>query len=125
MIKKKPLVFVSIFSVLFFLSCKSKMIETTDKEETVIQKNTIRKEIFSPDKSKILILEYVDKLEIPISFNYKVIDSKSKKELISGVFSGVKMQWETNTTIKAHSYIGMVEMDNKNPAKLYEIITLK
>ena len=91
----------------------------------MVQNNTIRKEIPSPDKSKILVLEYVDKLEIPISFNYKVIDSKSKKELISGIFSGVKMEWETNTTIKAFTYLGIVEMDNKNPEKLYKIIKVE
>ena len=58
------------------------------------------------------------------SFN-TVIDSKSKKELIYGIFSGVKMEWETNTTIKAYSYLGIVEMDNENPEKLYEIIKVE
>lgn len=122
----KYLVFISfILSICLYTSCKSKKIDTTDKKEIVVQNNTIRKEIPSPDKSKILVLEYVDKLEIPISFNYKVIDSKSKKELISGIFSGVKMEWETNTTIKAFTYLGIVEMDNKNPEKLYKIIKVE
>ncbi|WP_445748879.1 hypothetical protein [Polaribacter sp.] len=122
----KYLVFISfILSICLYTSCKSNKIDTTDKKEIVVQNNTIRKEIPSPDKSKILVLEYLDKLEIPISFNYKVIDSKSKKELISGVFSGVKMEWETNTTIKAFTYLGIVEMDNENPEKLYKIIKVE
>lgn len=125
MLKKYLVVISSILSILLYTNCKSKKIETTDNKEIVIQNNTIRKEIQSPDKSKILVLEFVDKLEIPISFNYKVIDSKSKKELISGVFSGVKMEWETNTTLKAYTYLGIVEMDNNNPEKLYEIIKVE
>jgi hypothetical protein len=125
MLKKYIVVILSILLVLLFSNCKSKKIKTTETKETVIQTNTIRKEIPSPDKSKILVLEYLDKLEIPISFTYKVIDSKSKKELISGIFSGVKMEWDTNTTIKVYSYLGIVEMDNKNPEKLYEIIKVE
>ena len=35
------------------------------------------------------------------------------------------MEWETNTTIKAYSYLGIVEMDNENPEKLYEIIKVE
>ncbi|WP_211290317.1 hypothetical protein, partial [Polaribacter gangjinensis] len=115
----------SLLSITIFTNCKSKMIQTTDKKEIVIQNNTIQKEIPSPDKSKVLVLEYVDKMEIPISFNYRVIDVQSKKELISGIFSGVKMEWETNTSIKAHSYIGIVEKDNQNPEKLFEIIKVE
>lgn len=125
MLKKYIVAILSILLVALFSNCKSKKIKNTENKETVIQKNTIRKEIPSPNKSKILVLEYLDKLEIPISFNYKVIDSKSKNELISGIFSGVKMEWETNTTIKAYSYIGIVEMDNENPEKLYEIIKVE
>ena len=125
MLKKYIVAILSILLVLLFSNCKSKKIKTTETKETVIQTNTIRKEIPSPDKSKILVLEYLDKLEIPISFNYTVIDSKSKKELIYGIFSGVKMEWETNTTIKAYSYLGIVEMDNENPEKLYEIIKVE
>ena len=125
MLKKYIVVILSILLVLLFSNCKSKKIKTTETKETVIQTNTIRKKIPSPDKSKILVLEYLDKLEIPISFNYTVIDSKSKNELISGIFSGVKMEWETNTTIKAYSYLGIVEMDNENPEKLYEIIKVE
>jgi hypothetical protein len=125
MLKKYIVAILSILLVALFSNCKSKKIKNTENKETVIQKNTIRKEIPSPNKSKILVLEYLDKLEIPISFNYKVIDSKSKNELISGIFSGVKMEWETNTTIKAYSYLGIVEMDNENPEKLYEIIKVE
>lgn len=116
---------VVILSITFYSNCKSKKIETTDKKEIVIENKTIRKEILSPDKSKILVLEYVDKLEIPISFKYKVIDSKSKKQFTSGVFSGVKMEWETNTTIRAYTYLGIVEMDNQDPEKLYKIIKVE
>jgi len=125
MLKKSLTNVIALLIAILFFNCKLKKIETTDKIEIVIQNNIIRKEIPSPDKSKILVLEYVDKLEIPISFTYKVIDSKSKKELISGIFSGVKMEWDTNTTIKVYSYLGIVEMDNKNPEKLYEIIKVE
>lgn len=125
MVKKKLLVIISVFHVLFLFNCKSKKLETTDKKEIVIQKNTIRNEFLSPDKSKILVLEYVEKMEIPILFNYKVLDFNSKKELISGVFSGVKMEWESNTTIKAYSYLGIVEMDNENSEKPFKIIKVE
>lgn len=123
---RKILASISVtLAIISFFNCKTKNIKDTENIEIVIQNNNIRKEISSPDKSKILILEYVDKMEIPILFKYKVLDSTSKKELISGVFSGVKMEWEDDTSIKAHSYIAIVEKDNQNPEKLYKIIKVE
>jgi hypothetical protein len=123
---RKILASISVtLAIISFFNCKTKNIKDTENKEIVMQYKNILKEILSPDKSKILILEYVDKMEIPILFKYKVLDSTSKKELISGIFSGVKMEWEDDTSIRAHSYIAIVEKDNQHPEKLYKLIKVE
>ena len=123
---RKILASISVtLAIISFFNCKTKNIKDTENKEIVMQYKNILKEILSPDKSKILILEYVDKMEIPILFKYKVLDSTSKKELISGIFLGVKMEWEDDASIKAHSYIAIVEKDNQNSEKLYKIIKVE
>lgn len=126
MLPSKKYNFISIIvlvNILFF-SCKTKNINKSNNDQIVFQNKDVKKEIPSPDKSKTLVLEYVEKMEIPIQFSYKVIDSQTNKELISGSFSGLKMEWENNHSIRAYSYIAMVEKDNKNPQKLYELINI-
>lgn len=111
-------------SILFF-NCKTKNSNNTNHNENVFQFKKIHKEILSPDNLKILILDYDDKMELPILFTYKVVDIKAEKEFISGTFSGLKIVWENNMSIKCYSYTAVMEKDNRNSEKRYKIIPIK
>ncbi|MFY9243414.1 MAG: hypothetical protein WAO74_10325 [Polaribacter sp.] len=124
---KKNLYFsLGLFAIIILcFNCKTKNVNQIETNKEVTKRKNILKEIPSPDKSKILVLEYEDKLEIPIEFKYKVLDSTSEKQLISGVFTGIKIVWADNQSLKAYSYEAIAELDNPNPKKLFEIIKIE
>jgi hypothetical protein len=97
--------------------------ENKEASKIVFQTQKVTKEIHSADKSKILILSYLENMETRIDFTYKVISAKTKKELISGKFTGIKMDWFTNNSLKGYLYQGIIEKEN--PKQSFEIINLK
>lgn len=92
-----------------FFNCKSKRMDNKMNTEITFKEKNVTKELYSSDKSKLLILDYKESKNPVISFKYRVIDAQTKKEIISGIFSGIKMEWNNNISIKGHKYIGMVE----------------
>lgn len=47
-----------------------------------------------------------------IIYAYKVIDVKSKKELKEGVFTGEKIEWLDNSTLRCTKHVGMIKKDD-------------
>lgn len=113
----------SLLASFVFISCKSKKMEKKEASKIVFQSQKVTKEIHSPDKSKILILSYLEDMNVTTDFDYKVISLKNKKELTSGKFTGVKMEWFTNESLKGYLYQGIIEKEN--PKQSFEIINLK
>ncbi|WP_439132056.1 hypothetical protein [Polaribacter sp.] len=111
--KKKLLVFTIICCS--FIFCKTKKVNETNMQEnklTTTNKKITTDKVYNFDKSKVLILKYiVDKNPI-IKYNYKVIDVKTQKELKEGVFTGDKIEWLDNNTLKCTPYVGMVKKDD-------------
>jgi hypothetical protein len=99
------LLIVSVFS------CKSKKMQT---EEPILVTNgkKVTRELLSFDKSKILVLNFIDDLNLQKNFLYTVLDAKTKKEVLKGTFFGTKMEWNNNSSIKGYLYQGIVQEEN-------------
>lgn len=110
--KKHVFVVIIIMVSVVFFNCKSKKVDNKDGIDITFTEKKVTKEFNSPDKSKLLILDYLQSKNPLITFNYKVVDIKTKEELISGTFSGIRMEWNDNKSIKGHKYVGMAEADN-------------
>ncbi|PQJ68983.1 hypothetical protein [Polaribacter butkevichii] len=83
------------------------------KDEIItFESHKIVKEIYNQNKSKLLILKYVEGKSPVITFNYQVIDVKTKRELKKGVFTGEKMEWLDESSLKCTPYIGIIEKEN-------------
>lgn len=124
--KTFQLSFLIIVSSVFIL-CKTKKV----KDEITFTSKEKTDEIHSEDKSKILILNYVLDKNPVITFNYQVIEAKTKEELLKGVFVGEKIEWLDNTSLKCKHYVGMIQKDNdqileenKNDGAQYTIIKI-
>ncbi|ARV06872.1 hypothetical protein BTO04_09335 [Polaribacter sp. SA4-10] len=114
MIKKTlQLFFLILVSGLFFF-CKSNDIHEKKKDnQLTFIESEITKEVYNQDKSKILILNYVIHRSPVITYNFKVVDSKSKKVLKKGVFVGSKIEWKDNSTLKCFLHKGIVQKENE------------
>ncbi|WP_405609957.1 hypothetical protein [Polaribacter sp. Asnod1-A03] len=136
MSKKTELFFIAIFSI-FIFSCKTNDVHNQGKknnEKIILENNEKEVEISNEEKSKILILRYTVNKSPVITFNYQVIDAKTKEELKKGVFVGTKLEWLDNTTLKATPHIGIIQKENdeilddskaKNKQNQYIIIKIK
>ena len=76
-------------------------------------------------------MDYQQNKNAILFFSYRVINTETKNELISGTFSGVKMEWINNNSIKGYKYVGMIEKkddrvvkDNKPIESQYIIIKI-
>jgi hypothetical protein len=108
------LLFLVIFSSLFFF-CKTNIVrkkEELKKEEITFKEKQMVDEKYNQDKSKLLILSYVFNRNPVIIFNYRVIDTQTKKELKKGVFTGQSISWLDKTTLKCMPYIGMIQKED-------------
>ncbi len=110
--KKFTFIVIIIISLIVFINCKSKKVDAKDNIEITFKEKKVTQELYSPDKSKLLILDYFQSKNPSINFNYKVVNVQTKEELISGTFSGIKMEWNDNESIKGHKYVGMAEGHN-------------
>lgn len=109
---KKPLQILSLVIIFSsFLFCKTKKIndDMDNKDKITFTNKEKTTQVYSQNKSKVLVLNYVLSKNPVITYNYKVIDAKTKEELISGAFSGIKMEWNDNESIKGYKYVGMAE----------------
>jgi hypothetical protein len=109
MYKKYILTLITIIVLSSFINCKSKKIDT--KEEITFQEKQTVDEKYNQDKSKLLILSYVFNRNPVITFNYRVIDTKTKKVLKKGVFVGEKIEWLDATTLKCTKHVGMIQKE--------------
>lgn len=124
--KLNILIFVMLST--FYASCKSKNIN----DENVIKTDQLKKvdRIFNNDKSMVLILDYEITNNPIITYNYKVINSTTKRELKKGVFTGESIEWLNNNTLKCIPSVGMVREEadqvlNEKIDKKVEYITIK
>ena len=123
--KKYLFRFITIIVIALFFNCKSKKMNL---KGIPIEQNLkkVSKEILSPDKSKKLILSYMEDLNARKEFNYIVLNSKTKKELIRGSFIGLKMEWNNNKSIKGYLFQGIVrENYSVDDSNTYKIIQIK
>ncbi|WP_158840199.1 hypothetical protein [Polaribacter sp. L3A8] len=109
------LLFLMLISSLFFF-CKSNQVNKNNSKNNdeiiTFESHKIVKEIYNKNKSKLLILNYVEGNSPVVTFNYQVIDVKTKKELKKGVFTGEKMEWLDESSLKGTPYVGIIEKEN-------------
>jgi hypothetical protein len=112
MLKKTvQLFFLILFSGVFFF-CKSNDIHEKKKDnQLTFIESKITKEVYNQDKSKLLMLSYVTHKSPIISYNFKVVDLKTKKVLKKGVFVGEKIEWLDATTLKCTKHVGMIQKE--------------
>jgi hypothetical protein len=106
--------FLVIFSSLFFF-CKTNIVlkkEEIKNEEITFQEKQTVDEKYNQDKSKLLILSSISNKNPVITFNYRVIDTQTKKELKKGVFIGQSISWLDKTTLKCMPYVGMIQKED-------------
>ena len=105
MYNKKSLIICIIIISSLFTFCKTKKVKDSsmDNQEEII---------FNANKSMMLILDYTLGKNPIITYSYQVIDAKTKKELKKGVFTGDKIEWLDNNTLKCTPYIGMTIREN-------------
>jgi hypothetical protein len=109
--KKYILTLIIIIVLSTFINCRSKKI---DKKEAVITfqiKENI-KETYNKNKTLLLILRSKADGNLPITFNYKVVDSKMKKVLKKGIFVGEKMEWLDAKRLKCTKHVGMIQKED-------------
>ncbi|WP_166383603.1 hypothetical protein [Polaribacter sp. 11A2H] len=82
---------------------------TKNNQIITFQDKEITDKVYNQDKSKVLMLQYTSTKNPVITFKYQVVDVKTNKELKKGVFTGEKMEWLDNTTLKCTPHIGMVQ----------------
>ena len=98
-----------------------------NKEEPsiVINSKQVTKELLSMDKSKILVLIFIEDINPQKNFTYTVLDAKTKKEVLKGAFLGIKMEWNDNFSIKGYLYQGIVTSENnEKDSNQYKIIKI-
>lgn len=107
-----------------FFYCKSKKMEKNESPVTINTKEVV-KELMSPDKSKKLIMSYIEDINPRKTFAYKVLSTKTKSELLKGTFTGMKLEWNDNNSLKGHLYQGMIRDDEaSSDADKFKIIQI-
>ena len=101
---------------------KLKNLKTT--KNPILFQNEIKKVLKSPQKTKNLIITYSEDINAVIKFNYNVLDLKSNKILKSGIFEGIKLDWNDDNSLKGYLYQGMVLSNGLNEPNNYKIIKL-
>ena len=95
-------------------SCKSSSIDAnrkTVKPTISFEEKELIKEIYSKDRSKLLILKYVAVKSPTTTYHYTVKELPSGKELKKGTFVGTKMEWSDANTLKGYLHVGMVKKE--------------
>lgn len=109
-------VFTTIILITFatFFNCKTKKVNEKNMQNNEIitySSEETTDKIYNLNKTKLLILKYKINKSPIINYSYQVIDVKTKKELKKGVFTGEKIEWLDNNTLRCKPYVG-VEVDN-------------
>ncbi|TXD53200.1 hypothetical protein ES043_05000 [Polaribacter sp. IC063] len=109
---KKAIAFFSIFLLLLLISCKSKEVANNKNDATLTtQNNSVENKTYNKDKTMLLVTRYTNDINPRKTINYSVLDSKSKKVLKSGVFTGMKLEWFTLHQLKGYLNVGMIEKE--------------
>jgi hypothetical protein len=115
MYNKKSLIICIIIISSLFTFCKTKKVKDSsmdNQEEIIFNTKKTTDNIYNANKSMMLILDYTLGKNPIITYSYQVIDAKTKKELKKGVFTGDKIEWLDNNTLKCTPYIGMTIREN-------------
>ncbi|TXD61347.1 MULTISPECIES: hypothetical protein [unclassified Polaribacter] len=75
------------------------------------QNNSVENKTYNKDKTMLLVTRYTNDINPRKTINYSVLDSKSKKVLKSGVFTGMKLEWFTLHQLKGYLNVGMIEKE--------------
>jgi hypothetical protein len=125
MLNKITTFFLIILLSLSVFSCKSKKMNKKEPS-IVINSKQVTNESLSLDKSKILVLQFIEDINPQKNFTYTVFDAKTKKEVLKGTFFGTKMGWNDNSSIKGYLYQGIVPSDSDNDNSIkFKIIKIK
>tara|TARA_R110001592_G_scaffold13762_3_gene62866 strand:+ start:818 stop:1228 length:411 start_codon:yes stop_codon:yes gene_type:complete len=102
-----------IFFGLTLFSCKSKEVAKHKNDpDLTFQTNLIMNKSYNQDKSMILEVSFKSDLNPIRNIDYKVLETKSKKVLKEGTFTGIKLEWFTKNQLKGYLFAGMVENDS-------------
>ena len=99
------------------------------ENKITFQSKDVTKELYNQDKTLLLILKYKADGNLPTTFNYKVIDVKTKEKKKEGVFIGSKIEWQDNTSLKCFVHKGIIQKEDlldseKNNSNNYIIIEI-
>jgi hypothetical protein len=104
-----------ILLALFIICCKSNTTSESNKfSETnpVFETKKIEEKILNDNKTLVLILNYELTENLPIKFDYSVIERSSNKVLKTGTFTGIKMEWFDVSNIKGYLYQGIIQKED-------------
>jgi hypothetical protein len=81
------------------------------KNKITFEQKEVVKEIHNKDKTLLLILKYKADGNLPVTYSYKVIETKNKKIKKEGVFIGSKVEWLDSNRLKCIEHVGIIKKD--------------
>lgn len=107
--------YCAIILAFFNICCKSNKTSEVKKVNDpiiVFETKTIQEKILNDNKTLVLILNYDLTEDLPIKFDYSVIERSSNDVLKKGTFTGIKMEWYDVSKIKGYLYQGIIEKED-------------
>ena len=104
-----------IILALFNICCKSNKtseVKKVNDTNIIFETKEIEEKILNDNKTLTLVLNYQQTTNLPIKFDYSVIELSSNKVLKKGTFTGLKMEWHDLYTIKGYVYQGMIKKED-------------
>jgi hypothetical protein len=104
------------------MSCKSNKTpeaKKTNSPSIVFETKKTEKRLINDNKTLVLILNYQLTKNLPVNFDYSVVNLSTKEVLKKGTFTGMRMEWYTLDKIKGYLYQGIIKkqddvIDEKN-----------
>lgn len=119
MLKRLPkILFTTLLPCLLFFvnSCKTKDVSKTKEENSVnINQKLVQKKLYNQDSTLLLVMKYEQSLENVKNINFRVIEVSTKKEFLSSVFNGTKLEWNDKKSLKGYLPVGIIEQEVGNP----------
>jgi hypothetical protein len=104
-----------IILALFNICCKSNKtseVKKVNDTNIIFETKEIEEKILNDNKTLVLVLNYNQTKNLPIKFDYSVIELSSNKVLKKGAFTGLKMEWYDLYKIKGYLYEGIIKKED-------------
>ncbi len=122
--KGKFIVVLILISSFFFAKCKpteelSKTDQITKIKEEIFKDSEVEVN-YNSTKTKVLLYKLDLNINTPATkIDYIVYDFQKRKMIYKDSFAGSKIEWNDNTSLKIHSYVGIEKKPTSNdPTKI-------